>query len=65
VAVIRTSDDARDLLTAFANAHGVTVSALLEAIARRLPPDGGALSPDHVEIVSEARAIDVERRSRG
>jgi hypothetical protein len=39
----------------------VSVSALLEAIARRL--DGGRI--DMAEAVAEARAIDSERRQRG
>lgn len=57
-------DDARDLFTEFAALHGISVSALLEAIARRLPVTD-ELSAQQEEIVSEARAIDVERRRRG
>lgn len=63
MAVVRTSDDARDLFTEFARRHGVSVSALLEAIARRLPV-GDDITPHHAEMVSEAKAIDAERRRR-
>lgn len=63
MAVVKTSDEARDLLRVFAEKHGITVSALLEAVARRLP-GGEGISAHHIEVVSEARAIDAERRRR-
>lgn len=63
MAVVKTSDEARDLLRDFAEKHGITVSALLEAIARRLPV-GQDLTPHHGAVVSEARSIDAERRRR-
>lgn len=62
--MVRLDDGARDLFREFANAHGVTVSALLEAIARRLPPPG-TVSEHHSAVIEEARSIDVERRQRG
>lgn len=61
--MVRTTDEARELLTEFARRHGVSVSALLEAIARRLPV-GQDLTPHHGAVVSEARSIDAERRRR-
>lgn len=64
VAVLKSSDEARDLFREFAEANGVSVSALLEAIARRLPPPD-RLTPHHTAVVEEARAIDAERRRRG
>jgi hypothetical protein len=65
MAVVRMSDDARDLWTAFARFHGVSVSALLEACAPALTPPGDELDPRMVAVIAEARAIDAERRSRG
>lgn len=63
--MLKTSDEARDLLRDFAESNGISVSALLEAIARRLPPPAGDLTPRDREVVEEARAIDAERRRRG
>jgi hypothetical protein len=64
VAVLKTSDEARELWRAFGERHGVSVAALLEAFGRRLPT-ADTLPEDLVEAVSEARAIDVENRRRG
>jgi hypothetical protein len=57
------SDEARDRWKRFADHHGVSVSALLEAMAEALPhpPE----SPELIAVIEEARAIDVERRRRG
>lgn len=63
VAVVRTSDDARDLLRDFAEQHGIAVSWLLEALARRLPV-GGDLNPFFEAVVSEARAIGNDSRRK-
>jgi uncharacterized membrane protein YjjP (DUF1212 family) len=60
MAVVRMDDGARDLFRDYAAEQGVSVSALLEAIARRV--HRGRVDMD--EAVSEARAIDAERRSR-
>lgn len=65
VAVIRTSDDARDQWTAFAASQGVSLSAFLEACAAALPKPGDELDPRMVAVIAEARAIDAERRRRG
>lgn len=65
MAVVRVSDEARDLFRDFADQHGVSVSALLESFARRLPPPETKLWPRLRDAVEEARAIDVERRRRG
>lgn len=56
------SDEARDGWQQFAAAHGVSVTALIEAIGIRLAdmePPG-----DWSAIIEEARAIDAERRRR-
>lgn len=59
------SDEARDLYRAFAERHGCTMSALLEAMARRLPPDEEVkATARQYETIEEARAIDAERRRR-
>lgn len=63
MALVRMADEARDMFRDFAERNGVSVSSLLEAIARRLPPPGKP-SPHHAEVISEARAIDAERRRR-
>lgn len=63
--MVRLADDARDLFTEFAGRHGISVAALLEALARRLPADDQPLSATLLAAVEEARAIDVERRRRG
>jgi hypothetical protein len=65
VAVVRMSDDARDLWKDFADRQGVTVAGLLEAMAVVLPPEGAVLDPRMVAVIEEAQAIDVERRRRG
>lgn len=63
VAVVRMSDDARDQWKSCAGRHGVSVAALLEAVAAVLPAE--TTDPRLLAIVEEARAIDVERRRRG
>lgn len=60
--MVRTSDDARDLLVQFAEENGITVSALLEAFARCLQRDRANVYV--ADCVEEARSIDVERRRR-
>lgn len=62
--MVKTSDEARELLRDFGERHGVSVAALLEALARRLPV-GEDLPGFLADAVEEARAIDVERRRRG
>lgn len=61
MAVVRLDDGARDRFRDYAAEQGVSVSALLEAIARRV--HSGRV--DMAEAVLEARSIDAERRSRG
>ena len=63
MAVVRVSDEARELWTAFAQSHGVTVSALLEAAAQVLVVNQD--DPRMVAVIAAARAIDVDRRRRG
>ena len=63
MAVVRVSDEGRDLIRAFARHHGVTISALLEAIAQNLPTDD-ELNDVHHRTLEEARAIMVERLAR-
>lgn len=60
------SDEARDLWTAAAQRHGVSVSALLEAMADELPDEPeDVLPPRGRAIIAKARDIDAERRRRG
>lgn len=61
--MVRTSEDARDAWKAYAEDHGVSLAALLEALANQLPGRNGRL--DLRAAVDEARAIDVEGRRRG
>lgn len=63
--MVRMSDEARDQWAEVARRHGVTMSALLEAMAPHLPPEGEKLTPRAEAIVAHARAIDAERRRRG
>jgi hypothetical protein len=58
------SDDARDQWKEFADRHGISVSALLEASAALLPTEP-VKDPRVLAVIEEARAIDVERRRRG
>lgn len=62
--MVRVGDGARDLFRDFAEAHGVTVAALLEAIAVRLPMDGRELNESQAAVVEAARVIDADRRRR-
>jgi hypothetical protein len=55
------TEEAHDGWHEFAREHGVTVSALLEVLGRRLR--AGEL-PDRSSMVAEARGIDAQRRSR-
>lgn len=59
------SDDARERWMGFAQSQGVSLSAFLEACAEALPKPGDELDPRMVVVISEARAIDAERRRRG
>ncbi len=64
--MVRLSDEARDLWTEFAARHGVSVSALLEAMALSMTARADTpLTPEQRAVIEEARAIDVERRRRG
>ncbi len=57
------SDEAHDAWRAFAHAHGVSVTALLEAVGlalREQVPPSDALEA----VVESARLIDSERRER-
>ncbi len=61
------SADAHEQWHEFATEHGVTVSALLEVISRRLLP--GPDRPDDIDdsiatLVKDARRIDARRRRR-
>ncbi len=62
------SADAHDQWHEFATEHGVTVSALLEVISRRLLPDANgsdAEVDDSIDaLVRDARRIDALRRRR-
>ena len=56
------SEEAFENLRAFADEHGITVTALLEALGRSLPP---ARTPRWLaEVIAEARRVDAERRRR-
>lgn len=61
--MVRVSDEAREQWKDFADRHGVSVSALLEAMAETLPREVD--DPALLRVIEEARAIDVERRRRG
>jgi hypothetical protein len=56
-------DETRDLWRDFANFHGVSVSALIEAIGRYLVTDA-PLQAWQRRMLQDARVIDAERRSR-
>ena len=62
------SDDAHDYWHGFATEHGVTVSAVLEALAPVLgncsPKDPAKLTDVLNEVVKAARKIDAARRRR-
>lgn len=52
------SEEAHDAWRQFAAEHGVSVTALLEAMA-------WTLGTVRIDVVERARAIDAERRARG
>lgn len=58
-----------DRLHAFADDHGISVSALIQAFAERLPhPTKRTSQPPRVdltELVTRSRVIDADRRKRG
>ncbi len=62
------SDDAHDLWHGFAAEQGVSVSAILEALAPGLDVDSAAnndtLSDRLDDVVKSARKIDAQRRRR-
>ncbi|MEZ5375462.1 MAG: hypothetical protein R2733_03060 [Acidimicrobiales bacterium] len=63
------SDDAHDQWHGFAAEQGVSVSAILEALAPELivddePADGEKLSERLDTVIRAARRIDAERRRR-
>lgn len=60
----RLSDEAADGWHQFADLHGVSVSALLEAFGRALAAAVEGREPRLAEVVDEARVIDTERRKR-
>lgn len=49
------------MLKAFADAHGIAMTWLIEALARQLPV-GGDLNPFFERVVSEARDIGNQSR---
>lgn len=61
--MVKTSDEARELLREFGERHGIAVSWLLEAFARRLP--AGDLDAFFEAMVAEARDIGADTRRRG
>lgn len=58
---LRLTDDARRGLDRAAITHGVTLTALAEALGRSLDENTRRLPP---EVVEMARVIDAERRNR-
>lgn len=66
MALIRVSDETRDLLREFAGSHAVSVSTLVECASQSLDPEASwhQLPPKVREWVTCARALDAERRSR-
>lgn len=61
---VRVTDESFDGWTAFANRHGVSLAALVEAMGVQL---GETLDPESEpgwKMVEQARRIDAERRSR-
>lgn len=64
----RVDDRSSEIIKAWAKEHGVSVSALAEALARWIESNPGS-PPRHLEkcidqIVEDAERIDAERRSR-
>lgn len=66
MAKLRVSDEARDNFKAFAETHGVSMSALLECFIWKVNPETpwDDLTPGQRDAITEARAVDAERRSR-
>ena len=58
---VRISDEARRGLDRLATSHGVTLTALLEALGRQVDSDPEVIPS---AVIDEARRIDFERRSR-
>lgn len=58
---MRISDEARRGFDRLATRHGVTLTALLEALGQLVEAQPDALPP---EVIDAARRIDFERRSR-
>ena len=62
----RVSDESYEGWVAFCRLHGISVSALVEAIGplMREWADAGTMTPYGERVVTRARAIDEERRRR-
>ena len=58
---VRISDEARRGFDRLATSHGVTLTALLEALGQLIESTPDAIPP---EVIDAARRIDFERRSR-
>lgn len=58
---VRVSEDARDGLHRFCFDHGITVTAMIEALGVQLAETGKCNVP---EMVAAARRIDYERRNK-
>lgn len=63
---IAVSAEARDRFRDFAHVHGVSMTSLLECFIWKVDPDAAwdELTPGQQAAIQEARALDVERRSR-
>jgi hypothetical protein len=59
------SAEGQELWRAFADSHGVSLVALLDAMALVLPPPDSELDPRMVAVIEQAREIDAMRRKRG
>lgn len=60
--IVALDDDTHDKWRALAGTHGVTLSALIEAIGRLIDPDRP--TPLLRQAISDARVIMVERNDR-
>lgn len=65
MAFVRMVDEARDRYRDFCEHHGISMAAFFEAVSEQLPSDAEiARTPRQQRVISEARAIDAERRRR-
>lgn len=60
--IVALDDDTYDKWRAIAQRHGVTLSALIEAIGRRLDPDRP--TPLLRQAIADARSVMAERNDR-